>query len=167
MLPTKAMPSQEILREYFDYIPTTGCLSWRDKPEVSKRVRGKLAGTQLGTGYRSVWFKGKLYLAHRLIWTWMTGDDPGEAIIDHKNHNRADNAWENLELSDWSKNMENMRDGRPNLRKLKEPNISMQDGRYRVQIKRGGIRYRSATFKTLQEAVAWRDEVIAKHFRKA
>ena len=165
-LPSKSIPAQHILRQYFDYIPDTGDLIWRDTPNVNKRVRGKIAGTILNSGYRSIFFKKKVYLAHRLIWTWMTGDDPGQAIIDHINEVKDDNRWENLRLSDWSKNMENMRNGRPRGRKLAEPNISMQDNSFRVQIKRSGVRYR-ACFKSMEAAVAYRDEIIAGHSHRS
>ena len=159
-LPTKAMPPQAVLRDYFDYIPSSGEFTWKDRAYVRKNVRGQIAGSAAGsTGYRAVMFKKKIYQVHRLIWMWMTGDDPGDAIIDHINHDRDDNRWENLRLSDWSKNVENLKNGRPSLRKLAEPNICPNEGGFRVQLKRSGQRYRKQ-FRTLEEAVAWRDDVL-------
>ena len=46
----------------------------------------------------------KSYRAHRLIWKWMTGDDP-EREIDHINQDPYDNRWENLRLATPAQNV--------------------------------------------------------------
>ena len=159
MLPTKAIPSMTVLRAYFDYIPSSGDLIWKKEPPVTKKMRGKIAGSVTGSrGYRAVALKGTMYQAHRLIWSWVTGDDPGDAVVDHINHDRTDNRWENLRLADWSKNTENLKNGRPSRRKLVEPNIYPTEYGFRVQIKRDGVRYRKH-FQWLDDAVAWRDKI--------
>jgi hypothetical protein len=49
------------------------------------------------------------YMAHRLAWRMMTGDDPDELTIDHINRNPFDNRWENLRLADNSLQQRNKR----------------------------------------------------------
>jgi len=38
------------------------------------------------------------FLGHRIVWAWLTGDDPGDLYIDHIDRNRANNRWWNLRL---------------------------------------------------------------------
>ena len=52
--------------------------------------------------------EGKNYLAHRIIWKWVTGDDPPQQI-DHINHNPQDNRWANLRLASSQQNATNRR----------------------------------------------------------
>ena len=72
MLPTKAMPPQAVLRDYFDYIPSSGDFTWKDRAHIRKNVRGQIAGSAAGsTGYRAVMFKKKIYqvyLHYLYIW---------------------------------------------------------------------------------------------------
>lgn len=111
--PIKPLPSQELLREMFNYDPETGKIfrkalplshfantsdprgvSWvannynaqNDGREAftSPDRRGSLHGKVLGTKYQ----------AHRIIWKLVYGEDPN--IIDHINGNPADNRLVNL-----------------------------------------------------------------------
>lgn len=85
------------VRARLDYDPDTGVLTW--KRTGSKMFNTRFAGTEAGTiatnGYRYIMIGGKLYLAHRLIWRWMTGEWPA-AELDHVNMDRLDNRWSNL-----------------------------------------------------------------------
>lgn len=86
----------------FDYSPETGDI-WR---KVSG-YRGKSIGHVERDGYRRVGFNYKKFKASRLIWCWMTGEDPGPLEIDHKDKDRDNNRWENLRLSTSSQNNSN------------------------------------------------------------
>jgi hypothetical protein len=89
----KPLPSQEHLRAEFSYEPETGVLMRRksrnNKPLVP--LKGKPDG----------------YKVHRLIWMWMTGEDPGHLLVDHRDRNHLNNRWNNLRLSDYSGNGSN------------------------------------------------------------
>lgn len=118
------LPSMGRLRKLLTYIPETGSLSWNrlapsdfqdgkrtalhscriwnsvnaEKPALSCiDASGYLVG---GIDYRRTY-------QHRVIWKWVTGDDPNE--IDHINGNRADNRWVNLRNVDRTGNMRNLR----------------------------------------------------------
>lgn len=100
------LPSQELLRERLAYDPETGILTWAySRPGITK---GKVVGHPNKTGYWQVMLDRKSYQAHRLIWKWMTGEDPPQ-FIDHINHNPHDNRWENLRLASYSENARNSR----------------------------------------------------------
>ena len=161
MSPPKPLPSQILLREYLNYTPETGSLVWIKCSKYQQRKLGKEFGTETGDGYRVGNFLGTRYAVNRLIWVWMTGDDPGELIVDHENWDRSDNRWENLRLFTHRENAEHRKDGLPSRRTLQDKYISPQDCYFRVQVKRGGVLHRKL-FKTLDEARVWRDALLTR-----
>jgi hypothetical protein len=96
----KDLPSQERLKEGFDYCPSTGQLTHKIH---HKNLYGKAAGCARTRRNGKKWMvfvsvDGVQYPAHRIIWKWMTGEDPVETI-DHINRDPFDNRWENLRLA--------------------------------------------------------------------
>jgi HNH endonuclease len=102
----KGALDQKTVRELLDYDPVTGGLTWRwrdrrwfESDRIWKawntRYAGKPAFTALNSGHLHGAIFDKLYLAHRVIFLYMTGSwsDPE---VDHDNHDRADNRWTNL-----------------------------------------------------------------------
>lgn len=90
----KALPAAERIRELLSYDPMTGQLYW--KVAASRRVKaGDPAGHVKSSGYVSVKIDGSEYYAHRLIWKFLHGTDPG-AVIDHLDGNRQRNTPWNL-----------------------------------------------------------------------
>lgn len=66
------LPSPEMVRQSFKYDADTGTLI---RSVASGPVKaGDRAGGVGKNGYIYVSFCGKPYLAHRLIWCWMTGE---------------------------------------------------------------------------------------------
>ena len=92
------LPSSERLRHLFAYDPDTGILSRRVSTAPNAR-KGQPVGSKHNAGYLQMQVDGKKYLAHRVIWRLVTGDDPGELEVDHKNGDRSDNTWGNLRLA--------------------------------------------------------------------
>jgi len=102
----KTLPSQAELHELFDYSPVTGELYWRVK--YCKKVKiGNTAGHEDKIGTREVSINGQRYKAYRLIWVWVTGEDPGAMEIDHINGIRSCNAFHNLRLANRAQNGSN------------------------------------------------------------
>lgn len=110
------------LRQLISYDPITGVLTWRPRSIGWFRHLGdraaerhaawsaswanKPALSYLGdTGYRRGRIFGRDLLAHRVAFAIMTGRTPD--MIDHVNHNRADNRWCNLREADATKNARN------------------------------------------------------------
>lgn len=123
----KALPSQDVLRQLLDYNPASGVLTWRHRdvewfePSATRsaahicalwnvRYAGKtaLSCTSVGGergGYKEGNLLGQSAKAHRVIWKWMTGQDPAQ--IDHINGARQDNRWVNLRNVAWAENAKN------------------------------------------------------------
>jgi len=97
--------TQKQLKAVLHYDPDTGVFTWT-KSFAGHRQKGKQAGS-LGPKYskgnlvykqRNIKINGKIYLASRLAWLYMTGEFPTFPTneIDHINHNPMDNSWTNL-----------------------------------------------------------------------
>jgi len=84
----------------FTYDPDTGLLTRR--VPSSRRPIGQTLKPNDPKAYFSVAVNGKSYLAHRLIWKYVTGDDP--VAIDHINGLRGDNRLVNLRAVDATQN---------------------------------------------------------------
>ena len=102
------LPSQTELQSKLDYDPKTGQLTWAYSDRGIRK--GKIAGCVNKRKSRRIdlMLEGRTYMAHRLIWKWVTGDDPPQQI-DHVNHNPQDNRWSNLRLASPQQNATNRR----------------------------------------------------------
>jgi hypothetical protein len=117
MTKPKQLPDYEYLRECFDYDPDTGTLTWKDRPIdhfrdetqykywFTSKESKDCADYIHNTGYRKVSLDQSQFYSHRVIYKLMTTSDPGSMDINHINHDRGDNRWVNLELTDRSGNM--------------------------------------------------------------
>ena len=99
--------SIERLRELLSYDSETGILTWRIRPirpgkrdgamdkGLNRLFAGNPAGSRSARGYILIGIDGQDYLAHRVIFAWMTGAWPtGE--LDHRNGKKYDNRWCNI-----------------------------------------------------------------------
>ena len=127
---SRPLPSQEFLKECFDYSLELGNLIWNRprhhfKTERGFKIhvgskRGKVAGFfNKSTGYTEVRIGNDLYRAHRLIYKLVHGVDP--LIVDHINSNRSDNRIENLRSVTSKVNAERAKDTDGNLIKWEIP----------------------------------------------
>jgi len=150
-----ALPSQHQLRSKLDYDPRTGLLRWRiDK--ASTCPAGTVAGAITHKGYVRLKFDGRAYLAHRVIWKWVTGDEPPHQI-DHIDLNKANNAWLNLRPATNSQNHMNRAaiggHGLP-----KGITFNKRQQKYIARIKKDGIRFQLGCFDDIASATkAYRD----------
>jgi hypothetical protein len=95
-----------LVRELITYDAESGVLRWRyrDRSYFSStrswaswntKHAGKVAFTARDTwGHKHGRLLGRRYAAHRLIFFWMTGRWP--LVVDHIDHDRTNNRWENL-----------------------------------------------------------------------
>ena len=142
----KPLPSQARLRELLDYDPLSGGLV-----RIANSRRSDLIGKPAGSNhlYSKVSVDQKIYAAHRIIWMWMTGEDPGELEIDHIDRNRHNNRWENLRLATVSQNRINCgnksRSGLPK-------GVKKNKGRFGARLTVDGVVHWLGTFDTPEEA---------------
>lgn len=137
---SKPLPSQEELRELFDY--KEGELFWKVSPANRVKV-GDKAGIVNKNGYVVLSIKNRLYHAHRVIWKMFKGVDPSDNI-DHINRNKSDNRIENLrELSNHHNALNNSAKGYTYL---------TDRGKYQAQIRVAGKRITLGYFDTPEEA---------------
>jgi len=133
------LPPQEYLRAIFEYDPQSGRLCWRWRDDKNAQWNGQFAGKSVEhvcptSGYVRVRIDGKSYVAHRVIFKWMTGRDPAE-FLDHIDGNRTNNRWGNLREATIFENNRNVRTKR---RGLKGAFFHKQSGRWVSAIGRDG-----------------------------
>jgi HNH endonuclease/AP2 domain len=157
----KKCPSADYLRAILDYSPLTGLFVWRwrhDLSDIANKVcAGKGAGSTSTGGYQVIGINGKMHMAHRLAWVYMTGEEPiGE--IDHINLNRSCNIFSNLRLASRSQNHANTRAKINNSTGFKGVVPFKETGRFRGAIKFHGKTIWLGAFDTPEEAhEAYRD----------
>ena len=109
----------EELKTELRYDPLTGNLWWARQNKHNSRNMSKPAERILNSGgkhkkdYKTINYRCKQFLSHRVIYFLMTGDIPTQSI-DHINRNSLDNRWENLRLVSHSENSQNRRADKDN-----------------------------------------------------
>ena len=92
------LPSCGRLNELFVVVGET--LTWK--------ARGaKPAGRGLENGYIQVQVDGVRYMAHRIVFKMVSGNDPGKLQIDHIDRNKKNNSPSNLRLATNAQNKQN------------------------------------------------------------
>ena len=85
------LPALSHLLDKFEYNEETG--------HVILRCTGKRTGwLKEKSGLRYLYADGGTYAEHRIIWFMKTGIDPKTGTVVHRNGDRADNRWANLDL---------------------------------------------------------------------
>jgi hypothetical protein len=138
----------ERLREVLDYCKDTGVFR---RKTSNKGGIGSIAGSVRGDGYIRIGItcngKFKSYAAHRLAWLYMHGFFP-DCMIDHIDGNKTNNAFNNLRLSDCSKNAINSK----NDFLMKGVSFHKVKGQWRATIRRRGINHHIGHFKSKDNA---------------
>ena len=106
----KLLPSQEVLRLLYIYEPETGLLRtrlprgpWGKQPAGSVIECTRLYHPSGRPKYCQLDINGEKFYFHRIIWKWMTGDDP-PVNVDHDDRDICNNKWNNLRLATVSEN---------------------------------------------------------------
>ena len=100
------LPTQAELHRLFDYSFTTGELTRKVRTANNTKI-GDNAASKNKAGYLRVRINSKEYGAHRIVWRWVTGEDPGALQVDHINEIKDCNAWHNLRVATHTQNKQN------------------------------------------------------------
>ncbi len=100
------MPGGDSLNTLLSYDPDSGILTWKKTRNPNCRM-GTSAGCRTKKGYLRICVGGVDYMAHRVIWRMMTGEDPSHLQIDHIDQDPSNNRWSNLRLASQSQNLHN------------------------------------------------------------
>lgn len=152
------------IRDLLDYDPISGVLTWKKRDRAlfssdnacnawNARFANQTAGSIKQDGYLHVRIFGKSCLGHRLIWAWTTGRWPQECI-DHINHDRVDNRWENLRSVAVWENSRNMSISK--LNKSGVNGVTWKGNKWRAQIRADGRVIYLGSFDEKDEAAAAR-----------
>lgn len=142
--PVAVYPMQADIKALLNYDPETGIFTWRVAMPASKA--GAIAGRNKSNGYREIKISGRVFLAHRLAWVYVTGALPPHQI-DHINGLRQDNRFANLRAVTSSENMQNQR-------AVKGAHVHKQSGTWQSSIKVNGKSIWLGKFETAEEARA-------------
>lgn len=160
------LPSQTTLRNLLDYNPETGELFWKERSlELFRREQDwktwntKFAGKSAFTsrtkkGYQQGRIWNQNLLAHRVIWIWMTGEEPDQ--IDHINGVRSDNRWRNLRSVSTAENQKNTCRPHNNTSGVVGVHWSADRQKWQAQIRVEGSTKPLGRFDTFEEAAATR-----------
>lgn len=140
--------TQRRLREVLYYNPEFGSFHYRTA-HGNVKAWGR-AGSRTAEGYLKVYVDGTPYKAHRLAFLYMRGSWPYN-VVDHRDGDRENNAWENLRDVTHSVNMQNQRRARADNR-VGLLGVSPNGARFRACVWAGGSQINAGTFDTPQEA---------------
>lgn len=155
--------TKEFLEERIDYNPVLGSMVWKplkgdDPSGFNKRLAGKSVGSKTVSGHIKVEIAGVQTYAHRIAFFLQYNYWPVE--VDHKDQDPSNNKIDNLRECSRSQNMYNKSVPKNNVLGIKNIRVT-KSGSYRVTIRKKPNRY-SRTFKTLEEALDWRDSLLLK-----
>lgn len=161
------LPSQKLLRRWFDYSRDTGVFTWIGEPRTIGPCIGKIAGTKRRDGYVFIGVPGFGQIgAHRLAWIYVHGMVIGGAEVDHIDGDPANNAIENLRLASSSQQKQNKSVQSNNRSGLKGAYFhACRTGlKWRSQIKVGGRVIFLGYFQSAQEAHEAYGRAAVEHF---
>ena len=144
------MLTQDRLKTLLRYSPETG--EFYFLTPRGGRKRGCVAGTiNKKRGYRYIVVDGRMYMAHRLAWFYMTGSWPAKEI-DHKNRVRHDNHWSNLREANSNENHWNCSAHRDSAAPYKGVTWDASRGKWKAAIGAHRRFYNLGRYGTAEEA---------------
>lgn len=144
----KPLLALEEYQKKYDYDPETGIFTWN-----SGSRKGKPAGGREKDGITL--YMGKLgrFKAHRVAWLYVTGEDPGDSLIDHKDQDPFNNKWENIRKASHAENGKNSSGWKNESTGVKGITLT-SSGKYRARIRVDGNMVNIGTFGSLEEAIS-------------
>lgn len=154
--PVKGLPSQDELLRAFRYDEMSGKIFRRHREGNSwfnSRFADSEAGYEADDGYIKIKYGGATYLAQRIIWKMMTGEDP-KGSVDHIDGVKKNNLWENLRDATHDQNMWNTKLFHNNTSGYRGVSFIRAHGKWRAAISVGAKKKHLGYFETAEEAHA-------------
>lgn len=156
---TMTNPTQDSLNQVFNYDKATGLLT--HKLTTASGFDGDLATYRHSRGYLSVCIGRKQYLAHRIIFMMERGYWPEH--VDHINHIKHDNRWDNLREVIQADNNRNMPKQANSATGYVGVSFMKTKNKYRAYITVDSKAKHLGVFDTAEEAAAAR-ELASTHY---
>ena len=167
-----SLPDREYLLECLSYCHLSGRLYWKFRPREHFRTLramnawntkqpGTVAGKLQNTGHIVISINKRRYLAHRIVFKMMTGEEPPR-YIDHKNTTENDNRFQNLRIATHSQNLANRGPQKNNKHGFK--GVTPSRNGFMSMITCKGKQYHLGRFKTAEEAQAAYQEAAESLF---
>lgn len=150
------------LKKLLAYDQHSGLFMWNNEVNGNNRMAGKVAGSIDGAGYVQIQIDGKDYKAHRLAWLYMTGALPKEQI-DHKDHVRTNNRFDNLREATNQENQKNTSIGKNNNSGIIGVSYNKARNKWTASIGINGKSIQTGRFKYFIQAVAARFDAEIKN----
>lgn len=151
------------LKNRLHYDPETGLFTWKSSGKKNKYVIGKSAGHFRKDGYLEIRVNYKLYLAHRLAWFYVTGEET-DLHIDHINRNPSDNRFCNLRKATNQQNTVNSRLRKSNTSGFKGVSFFRRDNNWKAAGMLNGKMKHIGYFDTPEEAsIAYQNFTEKQH----
>ena len=141
--------TQERVRDLFLYDPESGLLT--NRASRGRARGGDEAGGLSQKGYRHVSIDGVTYRGHRVIWLWVYGSWPTQAI-DHINGVKDDNRIVNLRDATLTENQRNRRTPDNNTSGVQGVSWKKKARKWQASIKLGGKVRHLGYFDDLSDA---------------
>jgi hypothetical protein len=121
----------------------------------NSRMAGKEALAAIkGDGYKHGAIEGVHYASHRVIWKWMTGEDPDE--VDHIDGDRKNNKWSNLRSVPRAVNGRNLAKAKDNTSGTTGVRYVSKGSLWQAYIMRGRTFMGLGSYKNKDDAIAAR-----------
>jgi hypothetical protein len=163
----KPLPHVDDLRECLSYDPDSGVVTWLLPSETSRVRHGDQFGSKTSVNgsnstkhYFAGMFRGTTYYVHRIIWMYMTEEDPGDLMVDHINGNGMDNRWKNLRLVSRAANIQNQKGHKR--RRSPYKHVYKQGKNWIGQVRRNKVLHSTKRFQTAEEAYKAVVELITR-----
>lgn len=146
--------TQDMLRKFYSYDPATGAMTYRI-PTKQHKV-GDPVGFKHSGGYLAMSHNDSQYLIHRMIWLYVEGWLPEQ--VDHKDHNRMNNKWDNLRAVDNQTNSKNCSVSSNSTTGTNGVSKIKATGKYRAYINNNRKQIHIGVFDSLEEAKKAREQ---------
>lgn len=149
---------QKRLKELLHYDPETGIFTWKVKRKSVNA--GDVAG--FCDRYWIIRVDGKNYLAHRLVWLYVTGEWP-QHQIDHKDLIKTNNRFSNIRLATPKQNGQNKPLFKNNKSGVAGVSWNIRDKLWQAHLRIDGRLTNIGTFDNLFDAAAARYSAECKY----